>query len=70
MVGPIRGQDRRVATRRLKIGFVLLVGLSSGLITLQSDPSIFVFALAVFAGLVVGCLLVVIALPSDISFRD
>jgi len=70
MVGPIRGEDRRVATRRLKVGFVLLVGLSSGLITLQGDPSIFIFVLAVLLGCVVGLLLVVIALPSDVSFRD
>ena len=70
MVGPIRNEDRLAASRRLKLGFVLLVGLSSGLITLQGDPTIFEFALAVLVGLVVGLVLVVVALPSDFSFRD
>lgn len=44
MVGPIRQRDRDTANRRLKIGFVVLVTASAGLITLSADPTLLQFA--------------------------
>lgn len=70
MVGPISREERRSASRRLKIGFVLLIGISAGLITLQGDPTLVVFALAVLCGLVVGVALVAFAFPRGFEFRD
>lgn len=70
MVGPISSEERLAASRRLKIGFILLVGLSAGLITLQGEPSILGFALAVGVGLLVGVLLVVLAFPRGFELRD
>lgn len=70
MVGPTSREERLTASRRLKIGFVCLVGISSGLITLQGDPTILVFALAVLLGLVVGVVLVALAFPRGLEFRD
>lgn len=70
MVGPISAEERLAASRRIKLAFVLLVGFSSGLITLQGDTSLSVFVLAVLAGLVVGIVLVVFAFPRGLGFRD
>jgi ABC-type nickel/cobalt efflux system permease component RcnA len=70
MVGPISREERLTASRRLKIGFVLLVGGSAGLITLQGDPSILVFVLAVLLGLAVGVVVVVFAFPRGLELRD
>lgn len=70
MVGPASREERLSASRRLKFGFVLLVGISSGLITLQGDPTIFVFVLAVLLGLVVGVVLVAFAFPRGLEYRD
>lgn len=69
MVGPPSKEERLTASRRLKAGFVLLVGLSTGLLTLTGNPTIFVFSLAVLAGCVVGVVLVVFAFPSGFEFR-
>jgi ABC-type nickel/cobalt efflux system permease component RcnA len=66
MVGPTTREERRSASRRLKLGFVLLVGLSGGLITLQGDVSLLVSVLAVLAGLFVGVVMVVFAFPSGL----
>jgi lysozyme family protein len=53
MVGPsITDDERRIANRRLQIGFVLLVGVSGGLVALQAGATPVVIAVAV-----VGCLL-------------
>ncbi|HET7324760.1 MAG TPA: hypothetical protein VFJ06_10540 [Halococcus sp.] len=70
MVGPASREQRLAASRRLKLGFVLLIGFSAGLITLRSDPTIFVFALAVCCGLVFGIVLVAVAFPRGFEFRD
>ncbi|MES3518314.1 MAG: hypothetical protein PPP58_11700 [Natronomonas sp.] len=58
MVGPVGDEDRKRTTRWIKIGFVLLVGASAGLITTQGDPSPLVFVAAVCAGLLLGVVLV------------
>ncbi|RXK46756.1 hypothetical protein [Halorientalis pallida] len=70
MVGPVSNDERASFTRRLKIGFVVLVGISSGLITLQGNPSPVVLAGAVVGGLVLGALLTRFAIPSADGFRD
>ena len=55
MVGPsISEDDRRVASRRLKAGFVLLVGASAALVSYQAGASLTQAAVAVVAALVVG----------------
>ncbi|PSP76287.1 hypothetical protein BRC86_01375 [Halobacteriales archaeon QS_3_64_16] len=58
MVGPLSDEDRRSGHRRLQTGFVVLVGLSSGLITLQTDPTILLFLGAVLGGTILGIALV------------
>ncbi|WP_101294948.1 hypothetical protein [Halegenticoccus soli] len=59
MVGPsLTDEERRLANSRLKAGFVALVGLSSGLVALQVEPSLPQLAAAVVGGLLVGWLLV------------
>ena len=54
MVRPTSDEDRRDAMNQLKIGIVLLVGASAGLIAFFGDGSLFEIAVAVGAGLVVG----------------
>jgi hypothetical protein len=66
MVGPTTREERRSASRRLKLGFVALVGISGGLITLQGDVSLLVSVLAVLAGLFVGVVIVAFAFPSGL----
>lgn len=58
MVDPISSAERSRTLRRVKIGTVLLVGLSAGLIAVQSGGSVEVIAGAVFGGTVVGAALV------------
>lgn len=59
MVEPsVTDEDRARFSRQLKAGFVLLVGASGGLVSLQVDPSPLQVAGAVAGGLVVGALLV------------
>jgi hypothetical protein len=70
MVGPVSNDERESFTRRLKLGFIVLVGVSSGLITLQGDPSPAVFVGAVVGGSVLGVLLTRFAVPDSGSFRD
>ena len=70
MVSPVSNDERESFTRRLKIGFVVLVGVSSGLITLQGDPGPVVFAGAVVGGTVLGALLTRFAIPDSGGFRD
>jgi hypothetical protein len=66
MVGPTTSEERRTASRRLRLGFVALVGLSGGLITLQGDVSLLVSVLAVLAGLLVGVVMVAFAFPGGL----
>lgn len=58
MTGPISRDDRAKTMRRVKIVFVLLVGVSGGLITSQGDASLEVVIGAVVGGLLVGIALV------------
>jgi hypothetical protein len=64
MVGPISDDERSAFAWKLKLGFVLLVAFSSGLITLQADAGLVGFLAASGAGTVVGLVLVRIAFPS------
>ncbi|MDX1744613.1 MAG: hypothetical protein R3324_01635 [Halobacteriales archaeon] len=57
MVGPISDEGRRRGYRTVKMGFVVLVGLSSGLVSLTGDPSLPELGLVVLAGMVVGVIL-------------
>ena len=64
MTGPVSDEDRERTMTRLKVGTVLLVGLSAGLITSQGNTSLAVVAAAVVAGLLVGAALVRFLFPS------
>ena len=64
MTGPIPEEDRERTMGRLKIGSVLLVGMSSGLITSQGDASLRMVVAAVVAGLALGVVLVRYLFPS------
>lgn len=60
MVGPsITDEERAAASTRLKAGFVLLVGASGGLVSLQADPTPLQFLGATVGGLLVGYALLV-----------
>ena len=69
MSGPISQEDREQTMTRLKVGVVLLVGLSGGLITSQGEAAWTVVAAAVAGGLVVGAALVWLLFPDleDVS---
>lgn len=71
MVGPISDEERDSATRKVKLFFTALVGLSAGLVTLQGDPSPLVFLGAVAGGLVFGGLVIWYVFPdtSDLTRR-
>ena len=58
MVGPLSDEDRHSGHRRLQAGFVALVGVSAGLISLQAEPTTFQFVGAVLGGIVLGAVLV------------
>lgn len=58
MVEPISNAERSRTLRWVKIGTVLLVGLSAGLIAVQSGGSIEAIAGAMLGGIVVGAALV------------
>lgn len=64
MVDPVSSGDRERTFRWLKIGTVLLVGLSAGLISVQGDAGPMFVAGAALAGLVVGAALVWYLFPS------
>lgn len=60
MVGPsLTDEEQRVASLRLKLGFVLVVGFSAGIIALQAQGSLVQAAVATVGGLIVGWLLLV-----------
>ena len=54
MVGPPSHEEKRGAMARLKLGIVVIVGLSAGLITLSGGGSVAEVAVAVIAGLLLG----------------
>lgn len=55
MVGPGTSEaERDEAGLRLKVGFVLLVGASGGLVALQADGSMVQLGVAVVAGVLLG----------------
>lgn len=57
MVGPMTDEERESGTRKLQVGFVLIVTLSAVGITLQTGPSIERLAAAAVGGLLVGVVL-------------
>lgn len=70
MVGPVSSEERKSFTTRVKIGFTLLIGISTGLITLQGDPSLLVFLAAVVAGTAVGGVIVWYVFPESGNIAD
>jgi hypothetical protein len=58
MVGPISDEERSTFALKVKLGITVLIGLSSGLVTLQGDPSLPILLGAVLGGLVFGGLLI------------
>lgn len=58
MAGPVSGDDRARTLRWLKLGTVVLVGLSAGSIAAQGGASVELIAGAALAGLLVGVALV------------
>ncbi|MFB6142769.1 MAG: hypothetical protein ABEJ30_05440 [Halorientalis sp.] len=69
MVGPISNEDRDSFMTRLRVGFVVLLAVSAGLITLQGDPSLAVVGGATAGGLVAGLVLARLVFP-DREYRD
>ena len=67
MVDPISDADRARALRWAKIGLVLLVGISTGLISVQGDAPFEVVVGSIVAGLVVGAALVWYLFPDSDS---
>jgi membrane associated rhomboid family serine protease len=58
MTGPISSEERAKTMRWVKLIFVLLVGVSAGLITSQGDASLEMVVGAVIGGLLLGIALV------------
>lgn len=54
MVDPISDEERGRTMTKLKVGFVLLVGASAGLITTQGETSLRVVLFATVGGLLLG----------------
>jgi ammonia channel protein AmtB len=55
MVGPsLSDEDRAVASRRLRVGFVALVGCSGGLVALTAGATAMQALVAALVGLLVG----------------
>ncbi|MCL9817891.1 hypothetical protein [Natronocalculus amylovorans] len=58
MVGPsITEEERNIANKRLKIGFILLVAFSAVLMALQVDPTLQQLAVIFIGGVVFGAVL-------------
>lgn len=70
MVGPISDEERDSFAWKFKAGFVLLVALSCGLITLQADVGLVGFLGAGVAGGLVGVVLVWMAFPERQQLVD
>lgn len=69
MVGPVSNEERDAFTLKVKVAFVVLVGLSAGLITLQGDPTLPVVGAAILGGLAVGAVLAWLVSPR-VEYRD
>jgi 4-amino-4-deoxy-L-arabinose transferase-like glycosyltransferase len=67
MVGPISDEERERTMFKMKVGSVLLVGVSAGLITLQGDAPLEIVVGAVGIGLLVGLALVWYLFPDTES---
>ena len=63
MVDPISSAERSSFARRVKVAFVLVVGVSAGMIALRGDASPVVLGGAVVVGLLVGAVLVRFVFP-------
>jgi membrane associated rhomboid family serine protease len=63
MVGGISDEERERFAVKLKAGFVVLVGLSGGLITLYADMGPAAFLVATAVGFLVGLVLVWLVFP-------
>jgi len=60
MVGPSADGGQRQGYRTVKMGFVVLVGGSAGLVALTGDPSPAELGVVVAAGLAVGVVLLAV----------
>ena len=69
MVGPVSQAEREETTKKVKLAFTALVGLSAGLVSLQMDPSPAMFVGAVVGGLLLGGPLIWYVFP-DTSALD
>ena len=71
MVGSsLTADEKTVANRRLKVGFVLLVAGSTALMSLHIDPTPFQLAAAFVGGLGVGIVLLWFVLRNLQEFRS
>lgn len=69
MVEPVSDETRSEFARKARIGFVVLVGLSGGLIALQINAGLTGLLAATGIGIGVGILLVWIAFPDPGDLR-
>lgn len=69
MVGPISTDERRSGLLRLKLGISLLVGLSMGLVAIQSRASLPLVGGAVLAGTAMGAALAWYVFPDAESYK-
>ena len=71
MVGSsLTDDEKETANTRLKIGFVLLVAASMGLMALQADPTPLQLLVAVAAGIIVGVGLLWFVLRNLADYRS
>ena len=71
MVGPsLSEEERDVANLRIKVGFVLLIGLSGGLVALGADGNLLQLAVGVGAGIAVGLALLFFMLRMARQLRE
>lgn len=65
MVGPVGRDDRSSLVRRLKIGFVVVIGASAGLIAIHGDAEALEVGAVTAVGLLFGVLVVWFVFPGD-----
>jgi hypothetical protein len=70
VVGPVSDEERSDAAFRIKIGIVLFVSLSAGLITLQGGVPLWQTGVAMLVGLLTGLALVYLVFPGDGGVRS
>ena len=59
MVGPsLSSEEQRAASLRLKVGLVLIIGASAGLIALQAQATLVQVGVAFVGGVLLGAVLV------------